>query len=92
MLYYVFRYVTIKIKLNVFLVLPVVSVIFWFLAFLTFFKLAEPGITFDSVLLILARTGRTTFIVIPLIIISIVIALIGFQSARNYRGKQKDGN
>lgn len=85
MLYYVFRYVTIKIKLNVFLILPVVSVVFWFLAFLAFFKLTEPGITLDSILLILVRTGMTALVIIPLIIISIVIALVGFSKCKKLR-------
>lgn len=82
--YYVLRYVTIKIKLNIFLILPIISAIFWFSIFLTFFKLVSPEMTFDSVLLILTRTGMTTFVILPLVVISIIIALIGFLKYRNF--------
>jgi hypothetical protein len=81
-LYYVFRYITNRIKINIFLVLPIVSVILWFIAFITFFKLAEPELTLDSVLLILPRTGMNIFVIIPLIIISIIIAVIGLSKHR----------
>jgi hypothetical protein len=86
-LYYVLRYVTIKIKLNVFLILPIISAICWFFAFLTFFKLVSPEMTLNSVLLVLPRTGMTTFVIIPLIIISIITTLIGFSKYRKLRGK-----
>lgn len=87
MLYYVLRYVTIKTKLNVFLILPIVSVIFWFFAFLTFFKLVSPEMPLNSVLLVLPRTGMTTFVIILLIVNSIIFALIGFSKYRKLRDK-----
>ncbi len=80
--YFVLKYITIKIKLNCFLALPIISIIFWFIAFLTYFKITVPEIELDSMLLVLSRTGMTIFAILPLILISIVMTLIGYFSIK----------